>query len=66
MSEPVSDLPRIGAPAQRALANAGITTLARLAQHTESEIGTLHSMGPKALSILREALAGQGLTFRAA
>jgi predicted flap endonuclease-1-like 5' DNA nuclease len=58
-----SDLPKTGAPAQRALNAAGIYQLADLTRFTEAEIAALHGMGPKALGILKQALAEQGLTF---
>lgn len=58
-----SDLPKTSAPAQRALASIGITTLAHLSQHTRPAIAKLHGMGPKALGILEEALTAQGLAF---
>lgn len=61
----LSDLPRVAAPARRALTNAGVTTLAALAERTEREIAALHGMGPKALGTLREALAVHSLTFAA-
>ncbi|ROS44910.1 helix-hairpin-helix domain-containing protein [Amycolatopsis thermoflava] len=55
------DLPRaIGRPATRALGNAGITTLDQVATRTEAELLALHGMGPKAVRILREALAETG------
>ncbi|MBX8465839.1 DUF1801 domain-containing protein [Deinococcus sp. RIT780] len=60
---PADDLPRVGAPARRALATAGITTLADLAPRTEKEVAGLHGLGPKALGLLREALRERGLTF---
>lgn len=51
------DLPHtIGRPATRALAEAGITTLDGIAQLSESELASLHGVGPKAVRILREAL----------
>ena len=56
--------PRIGKPAQRALAGAGYTHLEQLAGVSEAELGKLHGMGPKALGILRETLASHSLTFR--
>jgi predicted flap endonuclease-1-like 5' DNA nuclease len=59
MSFPES-LPRIGAPATRALAGLGITTLDQLAGRSRSELARLHGMGPKALGILDEALAERG------
>ena len=58
-----SDLPKIGAPAQRALAGAGIATLAQLSNFSLAQIQQLHGMGPKAIGILRQALAANGLTF---
>lgn len=44
----MSDLPRMAAPARRALATASITTLADLTRCTEQEVAALHGMGPKA------------------
>jgi DNA-directed RNA polymerase alpha subunit len=58
-----SDLPKIAAPAQRALQSAGITTLKQLTKITEAELSHLHGMGPNALSKLRQALAEKGLSF---
>ena len=54
-------LPRIGAPATRALANAGVTSLEALTTWSEADLLALHGMGPKAVGILREHLAAQGL-----
>lgn len=53
-------LPRIGAPATRALAGIGVTRMSQLAEHSERELLELHGFGPKALRLLREA----GATFR--
>lgn len=58
-----SDFPKIGQPAVRALAGAGIQRLDQLTAFTEAEIRQLHGMGPKALGILRQALADRGLSF---
>lgn len=55
----------IGAPARRALAGAGYTHLDQLAAASEAELLNLHGMGPKAMGILRDALAARGLHFRA-
>lgn len=61
---PTSDLPRgIGAPARRALAAAGIDRLEQLAQFRETDLLRLHGLGPKAMRLLREALAERGLSF---
>jgi hypothetical protein len=59
-----SDLPKIGAPATRALASIGVTTLVEVAERSEAELLALHGFGPRALGILREALAAQGLGLR--
>jgi|JI10StandDraft_1071094.scaffolds.fasta_scaffold588771_2 uncharacterized protein YdhG (YjbR/CyaY superfamily) len=55
--------PKIGAPATRALANAGITSAQECAEWTEAQLADLHGMGPKALSILRASLGSAGLSF---
>jgi hypothetical protein len=52
-------------PARRALAAAGVRDLQTLAAQREAEVAALHGMGPNALRILREAMARQGLSFRA-
>ena len=59
-----SDLPpKLGAPAERALAGAGIKTLKQLTKFSEADIKQLHGVGPNALGKLRQALADKGLTF---
>ena len=59
-----NDLPTgLGAPARRALAQAGYSRLEQFTKVGEAEIGRLHGMGPKALEILRRALAAQGQSF---
>ena len=60
-----SDLPKLAAPAQRALAAAGISTLAQLASFGEAEIEQMHGVGPNALVELKRALSNKGLTFKA-
>ena len=57
-------LPKVGAPALRALEHEGIRTLEQLAKRSEAEISELHGMGPKALRILSEALREAGLSYR--
>jgi hypothetical protein len=52
--------PKISQPALRALHAAGYTRLSQLADVSDEELLTLHGMGPKALRILREALAQRG------
>lgn len=56
-------LPRIGAPATRALAAVGVTTLEQVAAWTEPDLLALHGVGPTALDRLRDALADRGRTF---
>ncbi|MQM24011.1 helix-hairpin-helix domain-containing protein [Glycomyces albidus] len=54
----VGDLPgAIGRPATQALANAGITRLDQVAALGDAELAALHGVGPKAIRILREAVA---------
>ncbi len=59
-----NDLPKISAPAQRALQSAGITTLKQLTEITKEELLQLHGMGPNAVGKLQEALKANGLSFR--
>jgi predicted flap endonuclease-1-like 5' DNA nuclease len=56
-------LPKIGAPATRALHGAGYTSLRQLAGVRRADLAKLHGMGPKALSILEAELARHGLSF---
>jgi hypothetical protein len=63
-SQSESDLPKLAAPAQRALARAGITKLEQLTEVTEAELLQLHGMGKNAINILRGALSALGLSFR--
>ena len=59
-----SDLPKLAAPAQRALANAGIQNLRQLSTFRESQIKELHGIGPNALKELQRALKAKGLSFK--
>lgn len=59
----LDDLPRLSAPARRALAAAGISRLEQLTTMTEAELLSLHGMGPKATDELRGALAARGLSL---
>jgi hypothetical protein len=63
VSTPAEGLPPIGAPATRALHAAGYARLEQLAGVPERELARLHGVGPKALRLLREALAERGLSF---
>ena len=64
MGRPLSErngLPKIGAPATRALAGAGYTALRQLDGVPRAELERLHGVGPKALRILQEELQRHGL-----
>ena len=63
MTPDLDALPKIGAPATRALADAGYTSLRQLASVPRSELAKLHGMGPKALRILEAALAEHNLSL---
>jgi hypothetical protein len=58
-----SDLPKLSAPAMRALAGAGYYRLEQFTQVSEAEVLALHGMGPNAMKSLRTALAEKGLSF---
>jgi len=58
-----SDLPKLAAPAQRALAGAGIQNLKDLTRFSEAEIKGLHGIGPNALKELRRAMKANGFSF---
>jgi hypothetical protein len=60
----VSDFPKISQPALRALHAAGYDHLEQLTQVSELELSKLYGMGPKALGILRQALAAKNLKFK--
>lgn len=54
-------LPRIGAPATRALAGIGVESLEQVAGRNRAELLALHGFGPRAITLLDEALATAGL-----
>jgi hypothetical protein len=59
-----NDLPKLAAPALRALTSAGIADLEDLTKVSEDELIQLHGMGRNALGILCEALKSKGWSFR--
>jgi DNA-directed RNA polymerase alpha subunit len=60
----MTDWPKgVGAPAARALTAAGFTDLTDLAGVPERDLAGLHGMGPKAVGILKAALAERGLAL---
>jgi len=52
--------PGLSQPALRAFAAAGYSSLDQFTKLTEAELLRLHGVGPKAIRILRAALAEQG------
>ena len=58
------EFPPIGAPAFRALDNAGIKSLKDLTKFSEKELLDLHGFGPKTLILLRKKLDEKKLTFK--
>ena len=64
MGAEATDLPKLAAPARRALLGAGYTRLEHLTEVKESDVMKLHGMGPNAMRVLRDALQERGLSFR--
>jgi hypothetical protein len=62
---PDSELPKLAAPARRALEAGGIQRLDQLTAFSEDDIAQLHGIGPSAIEQLRKALAAKGLKFAA-
>jgi predicted flap endonuclease-1-like 5' DNA nuclease len=61
---PVGDLPdEIGRTAARELSLNGITSLEQVARHSRQELLAIHGVGPKAIRILEEALAAEGIGY---
>jgi hypothetical protein len=58
-----NDLPKLAAPARRALAGAGYTSLKQFTSVIEAEILALHGMGPNAMKTLRAVMDEKGLSF---
>ena len=58
-----NDLPKLAAPAMRALKAAGIESLAKLSRKSEADVMALHGMGPNALKTLKAAMKQAGLSF---
>jgi predicted flap endonuclease-1-like 5' DNA nuclease len=62
-----SDLPaNLSQPARRALTEAGLTRLDQIAGRSTQELLRLHGVGPKAIRLLKEALAERGMSFSTA
>lgn len=57
-------LPRIGAPATRALAALGVSCLEQLLEWSAEELLAAHGVGPRAIEIVEDALAEHGWRLR--
>ena len=57
-------LTKLSAPARRALENNRIITIKQLSDYTETEILNLHGIGPSSISILKNELKINGVSFR--
>lgn len=62
--DPTTELPPgIGAPAVRALTQAGLTSLHQLAEVTETYLKNLHGIGPNAINLIRVELSKEAMSF---
>lgn len=59
----LDQLPKVGAPATRALEAAGYTSLKDLAGVSRGHLADLHGVGPKAIRIIQAALEEHDLTL---
>lgn len=57
----MTDLPKVGGPATRALSAAGYQSLESLAGANEHMLRDLHGFGSRAVRIIDEALTAAGL-----
>ena len=57
--------PGLGAPAKRALANAGVDSLKKLSSYSEKKVLKWHGLGPSSIPALKKMLAEKGLSFKA-
>lgn len=55
---------KLSAPAQRALAAKGIKSLKDVTKYRESELLSLHGLGPSTIKLLRPLLKAAGYTFK--
>lgn len=57
-------MPKLSAPARRALGSKQIDSLEKLSGFAEKEILALHGMGKSSIPKLKEAMAKKGLVFK--
>jgi hypothetical protein len=60
----VTPLPKLSAPAHRALVSAGVSSLEDVARFTKAEILGLHGIGKSTILPLEDALRKAGLGFK--
>lgn len=63
MKNQTMPIPKLSAPAHRALDSAGVSCVEDLVKFQEDEVRKWHGIGPNALSKLREELRLAGLKF---
>lgn len=56
-------LRKLAKPAQRAIQNAGITTIEQLSKFSEKEVSELHGIGKNAMNSIKQTLNEIGLNF---
>jgi hypothetical protein len=61
--QPDAELPKLAAPAMRALKSVGLTDLTKLSRASEAEVAALHGMGPNAMKTIKAAMKARGLAF---
>ncbi len=60
----MTPLPKIAAPAIRALDSIGVKHLEDLADHSEQQILSLHGFGKNGMMILKDAMREHGIQFK--
>jgi hypothetical protein len=63
LSTPIGDIPGVGAPAARALAEHGLTTVGELAGRDWDELAQLHGVGPASGRRLQDVLTAHGASL---
>lgn len=58
-------LSKLPAPAQRGIETLNFTELEDFTSVSEAQVQSLHGIGPKTVSLIKDTLAKQGLTFQA-
>lgn len=57
-------LPKLAAPAKRALKSKGVNSLDDLSLYTRREVESWHGIGPNAIHVLQNELTKHHLTFK--